>query len=253
MTPAIELVEVSRRYVTGRVAVQAVDAVSLRVEAGEVVGLSGPSGCGKSTLLRLVSGVERPDAGRVLHDGAPADVIGGGRHRRTSGASPTGVAAVFQDPGGSLDPRWPVWRSASEPLTVRGRTRPSLLRATALDAFSRVGLGAISGDERPAELSGGQCQRVAIARALIARPRILVADEPTASLDVTTAAGILRVLREVATQDRVAMVVVSHDTAMLSVLCDRVQHMSDGRLVLPPAEPAMATGHRGGGGRWAEE
>lgn len=231
MTPVVELIGVARRYTTGNVAIQAVDAVGLHVDAGEIVGLAGPSGCGKSTLLRLVAGLEAPDSGVVLHDGRPAAVVGSsGRRSARSPSADARVAAVFQDPGGSLDPRWQVWRSASEPLTVAGRVRSALLRAAARTAFDRVGLAGITGEERPAELSGGQCQRVAIARALIARPRILVADEPTASLDVTTSAGILRVLREVATQDRVATIVVSHDTAMLSVLCDRVLQMVEGRL-----------------------
>lgn len=225
MTAALDVRQVSKRYSRQGTVVHAVDDVSFAMCSGEIVGLAGPSGCGKSTLLRLIAGLERPDTGDVLHRGQPVRVLG---RRRTDGT----VATVFQDPAGSLDPRWPIWRSVTEPLTNDNRRDENELRVAAEFAFTRVGLSTLSGHERPAELSGGQCQRVAIARALIAQPRILVADEPTASLDVTTAAGIMRLLRSIVVDTELALVIVSHDRPMLDVLCDRTLPMASGRIAL---------------------
>lgn len=223
MIPVLEVRGVSKKYVRSGNVVQAVEEVSLVVPGGTITGLAGPSGCGKSTLLRLIAGLEAPDAGMVLHHGSRAPLLG---HDRTDGS----VAAVFQDPTGSLDPRWPIWRSVTEPLTTSGRCRESELRTSADAALARVGLSTLSGHERPAELSGGQCQRAAIARALIASPSILVADEPTASLDVTTAAGIMHLLRSIVDERELAIVIVSHDRPMLDVLCDRTLTMRSGRI-----------------------
>ncbi len=204
--------------VWGRVA--AVSEVSLTVRRGEIVGIGGPSGCGKSTLLRLLATIEPPSSGSVWLNGAT-------QPRRDGFVMP-----IFQDASGSLDPRWPVWRSLTEPLLARHRsTKPTLserrtLARTQLDA---VGLRGIDLEARPTELSVGQCQRVAIARALIAKPSLLIADEPTSTLDVVTATEILRLLMQ-ATQQGAGLVMVSHDHTMLKTFCHRVLPMQAGRL-----------------------
>ena len=209
---------VVRRY--GR-SVTAVDGVDLDVAAGEVVGVIGRSGSGKSTLARLVGGMEAPDAGTVLLDGRPPGTA----------LRPGYVMPVFQDPVASLDRRWPLWRTLAEPRRARGERPPRRrLRDLAAEALHRVGLDGIDVDRLPGSLSTGQAQRVAIARALVARPALLIADEPTASLDVAAATAIATLLREIA-DDGAALLVVSHEEARLRSYADRVTSMRAGRLV----------------------
>jgi peptide/nickel transport system ATP-binding protein len=130
---------------------------------------------------------------------------------------------VFQDPVASLDRRWPIWRSITEPATATKRlSRPERLRL-ARDALAQVRLGQLDPHRLPGQLSVGQCQRVAIARALIARPALIVADEPTASLDEIV--DLLRLTR----QSGLAIALVSHDEALLAAVADRIVRIRDGR------------------------
>lgn len=205
--------------VWGRVA--AVSEVSMSARRGEIVGISGPSGCGKSTLLRLLATIESPSGGSVWLGGQP-------QPRRDGFVMP-----IFQNASGSLDHRWPVWRSLTEPLLARHRSArpaPSERRALARMQLDAVGLSGIDLEARPAELSVGQCQRVAIARALLAKPALLIADEPTSALDVFTANEILRLLMQ-ATRQGAGLVIVSHDQAMLKTFCHRVLPMQGGKLL----------------------
>jgi ABC-type dipeptide/oligopeptide/nickel transport system ATPase subunit len=234
MAPVVELAGVGRTYRTAAGTVTPVEAASLTVAPGEVVGICGPSGTGKSTLLRLVAGLERPDAGEVRYGGAPAWPVRPWWRRsprRAHWPRPGYVMPVFQDPFASLDPRWPIWRSITEPTTV-GRTRrpsPGERRREAAGWLAQVGLDGLDPETRPAELSGGQCQRVAVVRALAARPALLVADEPTARQDVVTAAALVDLLTEVAAGGT-AVIVVSHDTARLATCCSRLLRLDGGRL-----------------------
>lgn len=233
----VEARRVAKYYQSGTRAVAAVQAASLAVQRGEIVGISGPSGCGKSTLLRLLATIELPSAGEVFFDGMPASR--GGTPRLLSSLARTGfVMPIFQDPLGSLDMRWPIWRSVTEPLTAPHRDpRPSTKQryTIAREQLEAVGLAHIDLDARPRELSVGQCQRVAIARALTAEPRLIIADEPTSALDASVAASILRLLKTSA-RNGAAMVIVSHDRPLLDVLCDRVLAMHEG--ILDPGSAA---------------
>jgi peptide/nickel transport system ATP-binding protein len=208
-------------YRSGTSTIAALRDASLTIQVGEIVGIAGPSGSGKSTLLRIASGIEEPGAGAVTFAGGQA-------------SAPRGyVMPVFQDPVASLDRRWPIWRSITEPATVgRHLSRPERLKL-ARDALAQVRLDGLDLHRLPGQLSAGQCQRVAIARALITRPALIVADEPTASLDVTTAAEIVDLLR-LARQSGVAIALVSHDEALLSAVADRIVRIRDGWTV--PAE-----------------
>ena len=214
-----EVRAVGKRYGT----VRAVDGVTLAVAAGEVVGIVGRSGSGKSTLARLLGGIERPDCGSVLLDGR--DAWNGRRTLR-----PGFVMPVFQDPVASLDRRWSLWRTLTEPLLGRGeRLSRARRRVLAAQVLARVGLEDVDVDRTPGSLSVGQAQRVAIARALVAEPALLIADEPTASLDVAATATITDLLRGIA-DDGAALLVVSHDRARLESYADRVLTMHAGRL-----------------------
>jgi peptide/nickel transport system ATP-binding protein len=208
-TPAARLERVTLAHPGGTPVLVDVD---LDVRAGEVVGIHGPSGQGKTTLLRALAGLHRPVAGTVrLGD---VDVWRGRRARRPR---PGYVMPIFQDVSASLDPRWPVWRSVAEAGASRARVER---------LFDAVGLSPAHLDARPHQLSGGQRQRVAIARALAGRPALIVADEPTAALDPTVAAGVVRLLREVA-DGGCAVVVASHDEARVRSFADRVLRVAE--------------------------
>jgi peptide/nickel transport system ATP-binding protein len=223
--PAVAAAGLVRSYPTRAGAIIAVDHADVSVGVGEVVGITGRSGSGKSTLLRILGGIERPDQGTLSYAGQPA--WPGRRARRTSYPRPGYVMPVFQDPATSVDWRWPIWRTLTEPLT--GRRPASQRRAAAAEWLARAGMGHIATTARPHELSGGQCQRVALLRALVARPGLLVADEPTARQDVITAAAITDLLRTAAGEGT-AIIVVSHDTAWLATFADRLLHLRGGRL-----------------------
>ncbi|MFD4291665.1 ABC transporter ATP-binding protein [Rhodococcus sp. NPDC058532] len=199
-TIVLEVEEVRHQY-KGR---QVLAPTSFRLHRGEIVGIRGPSGSGKSTLLRLLAGLEPVRGGTVRWSGKAAP-------------EPRSVQMVFQDAVGSLDPRWPIWKSVVEPVRMRGRAA----RTAAAAALAELGLSDVPMTARPSELSGGQCQRVALARALVARSPLLLADEPTAALDPTVARRVLGSIRELASAGA-AVVVVSHDDRVLGQLCDRV-------------------------------
>jgi len=213
--PVVTIDRVSVTYRSGTGTIPALRDASLTVHAGEIVGIAGPSGSGKSTLLRIASGIEHPGSGRVTFADGQA-------------SAPRGyVMPVFQDPVASLDRRWPIWRSITEPATATRRlSRPERLRL-ARDALAQVRLGQLDPHRLPGQLSAGQCQRVAVARALIARPALIIADEPTASLDVTTAAEIVGLLR-LTRQSGLAIALVSHDEALLAAVADRIVRIRDG-------------------------
>jgi peptide/nickel transport system ATP-binding protein len=216
-------------YRSGSKTVQALRDASLTVRAGEIVGIAGPSGSGKSTLLRIASGIERPGSGTVTFAGGQP-------------AAPRGyVMPVFQDPVASLDRRWPIWRSITEPATVTRRLRQADRLRLARAALAQVSLGELDPHRLPGQLSVGQCQRVAIARALISRPALIVADEPTASLDVTTAAEIVDLLR-LTRQSGVAIALVSHDEALLAAVADRIVRVRDGQTTLAGGPDEAAAG-----------
>lgn len=239
--PRVELRGVSHSYRhRNRVTTVAAD-VDLRVRPGEIVGVVGPSGAGKSALLRLLSGQERPHAGVVLAHGS--DLWPSGR----SGPRlprPGWVMPIFQDPVGSLDPRWPLWRTITEPLRLQGRRMSADEARTISSAtLAEVGLGGIDVNRAPLSLSVGQAQRVAIVRATIADPGVIVADEPTASLDVESAATVATLLRKVADQG-ISIVAVSHDARRLRSYADRSYELDQGTLrdlVEMEADPSPIT------------
>jgi putative ABC transport system ATP-binding protein len=216
----VELEEVVRRYDSGRVRVDALNGISLRVAAGEAVALVGPSGCGKSTLLNLIAAVDRADAGRVVvcgHDLAQASEADLVRLRRSS------VGVVFQ--GFHLLPSLTAFENVALPLALDGREDTPRVN----ELLARVGLTERA-RHHPAELSGGEEQRVAIARALVHRPRLIVADEPTGNLDSHTGAEVMALLDELRRAEGVALVIATHD-ATVAGRADRVVTLNDGRIV----------------------
>ena len=214
--------------------VRAVDGVSLRVAAGETLGLVGESGCGKSTLARCVLRLIEPTRGRVLLDGEdltalPEEAL---RRRRRD------MQMVFQDPTASLNPRLSVAATVEEPLALHTPLAGAARRARADEVLDEVGLGAGLRDRYPHQLSGGQRQRVNIARAIATRPRLVVLDEPTSALDVSLRARVILLLAELKRRMGMTYLFISHDLSTVRYLCDRVAVMYLGVLVeeAPAAE-----------------
>ncbi|AJE45816.1 ABC transporter ATP-binding protein [Celeribacter indicus] len=197
--------------------------VSFTVPRGANVGLVGESGSGKSTLLRLLLGLDRPDSGRILFDGAPLEA---GRARYMRGYRRR-VQAVFQDPYSSLNPAHRVERIVTEPL--RSLKIPGDHRQMARAAIEAVGLTGDVLTRFPHQFSGGQRQRIAIARAIVSRPELVLADEAVSALDLSTRVRIVDLFREISQQ--VTMIFVSHDMGVVAALCDRLVVLDRGRIV----------------------
>ncbi|WP_211109451.1 dipeptide ABC transporter ATP-binding protein [Azospirillum tabaci] len=210
-----------------RPAVTALKAVSLRVAAGETLGIVGESGSGKSTLARSLVGLNRPTGGTVLLDGRPlAELTAGGP--RALGRT---VQYVFQDPLSSLNPRKTIRRVLSAPLRFLAGV-PSGEREERLGELMRsVDLDPAILDRYPHELSGGQAQRVAIARAIAAGARIIVLDEAVSALDVSVQAQVLRLLVALKERHGLTYLFISHDLAVVEAIADRVVVMAAGEIV----------------------
>jgi peptide/nickel transport system ATP-binding protein len=240
---------VTVRYGTGRHAHVAADRVDLVVPSGQVVGLVGESGSGKSTLARAAVGLVAPAAGKILLDGKPVPRRG----RRP-------LQMVFQDPYASLDPRMTVGESIAEAIPRRrvGRAGaggadagyvgpaegPEVSRVSRRGEAARltelVGLPPGSVDMFPAELSGGQRQRVALARALAGRPDVIIADEITSALDVSTQGAVLNLVRDLQRELRLSMLFISHNLAVVRYVADYVAVMYQGRIIEHgPAEQVL--------------
>lgn len=230
--PALEVRAARKYFRTGRrvfsrgTVVPAVDDISFEVHPSRVLGIVGESGSGKSTLANLLVGLETLSSGEILIDGRALT-------RRRSSALRRDVQMVFQDPFGSINPRFTVGRTVEEPLVIHrlGDARERRQRAIAALEDAELRPGAAFFDRRPDELSGGQRQRVAIARAIVLRPKMLVADEPVSMLDVSVRAGILRLLRRLVSDGGMAMVFITHDLSIAGSICDDLAVMYRGRFV----------------------
>jgi len=207
--------------------VQALDDVSFALQAGRSLGVVGESGSGKSTLARLVMALEVPSAGRVTLAGTNLHALPREELRRAR----TRFQMVFQDPYGSLDPRQPVWRIVAEPLDAQGKASRNEQRERVAEMLDAVGLRAADAVKYPHEFSGGQRQRIAIARALVTRPALVVADEPVSALDVSVQAQVLNLMQDLQQRFGVAYLFVSHDLAVVELMCDDVLVLQHGRMV----------------------
>ncbi len=206
--------------------VHAVDAVSLEIRKGEVLGLVGESGCGKSTLGRMIAGILEPSRGDALLDGVPL-LAGSGRPVKTT----TRVQMVFQDPFASLDPRMRIGDIVSEGPVANGIVAQADARVDVARWLSVVGLDPAVAERYPHQFSGGQRQRIAIARALAMRPDVLVCDEPVASLDVSIQAQIINLFLKLRRELGLTMLFISHDLGLVRHVSDRIAIMYLGRIV----------------------
>ena len=217
----LEANHICRRYRRRGVQVDALTDVSLRLEQGEILGVVGESGSGKSTLLRLISGLEAPDEGTLSLEGKELGA------KRTK-ADYRAIQMIFQDAVGSFHPRRKIADSIREAVRnlSDAREEPDWQTLCAM-----VQLPLELAERYPRDLSGGQCQRFAIARAMAVHPRILLCDEITSALDVSSQAQILRLLSALHRDKGMSVIFVSHDLAVVRALCDRVMVLYGGRCV----------------------
>jgi len=220
--------------------VVAVEDVSLDLAAGEVFGLAGESGCGKSSLVSALVGLSDLNAGHVRINGVRIDPGADGDEWKGLRAH---VQLIFQDPYQSLNPRFPVARAIAEPLLSQQHLPAEEVDARVRKAMDSAELRPVEkyADRLPHELSGGERQRVAIARALVLEPQILLADEPVSMLDQSTGREISQLLRRLADELGVAVLLVSHDLGLLSRVCDRIGVMYLGRIVETGATDVVLT------------
>jgi putative ABC transport system ATP-binding protein len=240
MKSALELRQVSKVYGSGPSEVDALRAVDLAVERGELVAVMGPSGSGKSTLLTIAGSLEETTSGQVLVDGVDLATVSRSERAKMRRRS---IGYVFQD--FNLLPGLTAIENVSLPLELDG-VRAKAAQTNGMKALEELDV-AEHADRYPDELSGGERQRVAIARAIVGERGLLLADEPTGALDSVNGEAVMRLLRA-ATERGVAGVVVTHE-AQLAAWADRVVFLRDGRVVdqtvaLPGPESLLAAGDR---------
>jgi putative ABC transport system ATP-binding protein len=228
--PAVELVHVSKTYREGDSERAVLTDVSVAIQPGDIAVLVGRSGSGKSTLLNLIAGIDRPTSGRVVVDGTDLTALDEDARTRFRRRR---IGFVFQF--FNLIPLLTVEENLLLPLELNGMADAAGL-ARARGLLERVGLGG-RGASLPDRLSGGEQQRVAIARALVHEPALILADEPTGTLDAETAAAVLAVLDGLAREAGKTVIMVTHSREVVGV-ADRIFDVQRGRLVEQPVTPA---------------
>jgi ABC-type oligopeptide transport system ATPase subunit len=227
----LTLVGVSKTYATRSAApVHALTDVSFTVPRDSTVGLIGESGAGKTTLTRCILGLEKPDSGSIVFDGAEVSALS----KRELFDLRARIQIVFQDPFASLDPRMSAHDIVAEGMLIhrhRLRRDSTVRTARVRELFDRVGLARNHLYRFPHEFSGGQRQRLGIARAIALSPEMLVLDEPTSALDVSVQAQVLNLLVDLQHSLNLTYLFISHDLAVIRHMCSRVEMIKDGRIV----------------------
>jgi oligopeptide transport system ATP-binding protein len=209
-----------------RYIVNAVDRVSFDISAGETLGLVGETGAGKSTVGRLVLGLETPSRGSIKFRGAPLPPV----DRRTK-AVHRDIQVIFQNPYASLNPSMTVVDLVAEPIDVHNRLSKTQRSDAVGELLKNVGLGREYLRRYVYELSGGQLQRVAIARALAVNPKLIVLDEPTTALDVSSQAQVINLLQELQATYGLSYLLIGHNLAVVSHTSDRLAILYAGQIV----------------------
>jgi oligopeptide transport system ATP-binding protein len=226
------------RFIMGRQILKAVDQISFSVPEGKVFGLVGESGCGKSTTARLITRLITATSGEVYFEGReilrlPDKAV---RELRKQ------IQMIFQDPYASLNPRMKVVDIVGRPVRIFDGATGRRKVDRVVELLELVGLNADQLNRYPHEFSGGQRQRIGIARALAAKPRLIIADEPVSSLDVSVQAQVLNLLKRLQRELKLSMVFISHDLNVVGYLADLVGVMYAGKMMeIAPVENVFKT------------
>lgn len=231
--PLLKVINIKKYFEVGLIGskrlIKAVDGVTFNVRRGETLGLVGESGCGKSTLGRVILRIYKPTSGKVFFNGVDITDMPERKLRRLRRR----MQMIPQDPYASFNPLRSVGDALIEPLLIHGIASIEEAKRLALEMLERIGLVPAEEffDRRPYQFSGGQLQRIAIARAMLLKPDLVVADEPTSSLDVSVRASILDLLKEFKERYNQALIFITHDLALAKLISDRLAVMYLGKIV----------------------
>ena len=221
--------DITVRFGRGAEAFDAVHAANVSVYAGEAVGIVGESGSGKTTLARALVGLQRPTAGEVWLEGER--IYSATAEQRMPRSERWKIQMIFQDPYSSLNPRMRVWQAVAEAVQVWQNLPRAAARVEALRLLQTMGISDDQARQFPKSLSGGQRQRVSVARALAPGPKVLIADEPTSSIDQSAQAQLLNLLRQLRAERGLSIIFISHDLGLVRYLTSRVYVMQRGDIV----------------------
>jgi len=243
--PLIEARNLTKHFPPGNLGakghpVRAVDGISFTLREGETLGLVGESGSGKSTAGRALLRLIEPTAGEILYRGEDLVQLPPARMR----ALRREMQIIFQDPFAAVNPRRRLGRIVEEPFEIHGIGGREERREKVRQLFKQVGLPDDHMERYPHELSGGQLQRVGIARAIALGPRLVVADEPVSSLDVSIQAQVINLLLDLRQSLGIAFLFISHDMAVVEHFCDRVAVMYLGKIVEIASRDRLYTASR---------
>ena len=216
--------------ISDRLTIRAVDDISFGIESGEVFGLVGETGCGKSTTARSLSGIYKPTEGEILYEGVP--VSGPQAVKTQIRKMQQETQMIFQDSAAALNPRMTVEQIILEPIRIQKKFSDRRKAQEQLASMmEHVGMSQDFLHKYPGELSGGQRQRVSIARSLMVEPRLVIADEPVASLDISIQAQIITLFQELQKEKGFSFFFIAHDLSVVRFISDRVGVMLKGKIV----------------------
>ncbi len=236
-TPLLEVKHVTVSFGLAADAFDAVHDASIEVRSGETVGIVGESGSGKTTLARVMVGLQPARLGQIQLDGTP--IFGAGLRQRLARTERWKIQMVFQDPYSSLNPRQRGWEAVAEALQVWQRLTGRQAKDEALKLLSTMGVTDEQAHQFPRSLSGGQRQRISVARALAPGPKVLIADEPTSSIDQSAQAQLLNLFRHLQRERGLTLLFISHNLGIVRYLTSRVYVMQHGEIVESGETPSV--------------